>query len=70
MGIECGQGGLKIDTEPLQRCGYWDMREEVGVKIHLDPLNVVFFTSLVGGFTQHEWWNTHALSRKVDKNMN
>lgn len=29
MGIECGQGGLRIDKGPLQRCAYWDLGEEV-----------------------------------------
>lgn len=29
MGIECGQGGLRIDRGPLQRCAYWDLGEDV-----------------------------------------
>lgn len=29
MGTECGQGGLRIDREPLQRCAHWDPEEEM-----------------------------------------
>ena len=50
MGIECGQGGLRIDKGPLQRCAYWDLREEVCVGWrYIWALDAVFFTSLVGG---------------------
>lgn len=33
MGIECGQGGLRIDRGPLQRCVFWDLGEEVVVVV-------------------------------------
>lgn len=42
MGIECGQGGLRIDRGPLLRCAYWDVEAREGVKMHLGPLDVVF----------------------------
>lgn len=60
MGIECGQGGLKINMEPLQRCAYWDMREEVGVKIHLCPL---MWSSLL------HWWEV-LLNMSTGTHMN
>lgn len=29
MSIECGQGSLRIDKGPLQRCADWDLRGEM-----------------------------------------
>lgn len=47
MGIECGQGGLRIDWGPLQRCAFWDLREEVwGV----DTSGPLMLSSLL------HWW--------------
>ncbi len=56
MGIECGQGGLRIDKGPLQRCAYWDLGEEVcvGGGVYIWALDVVCFTSLMGGLTPRE----------------
>lgn len=50
MGIECGQGGLRIDRGPLQRCAYWDTGEGMGGKDTSGALVAVFFTSLMGRF--------------------
>ncbi|MEQ2283710.1 hypothetical protein AMECASPLE_014383, partial [Ameca splendens] len=32
MGIECGQGGLRIDRGPLERCVYWDVEAREGAE--------------------------------------
>lgn len=52
MGIECGQGGLRIDRGPLQRCAYWDVGAREGGRRYIwSPLMQSFFTSLMWGFT-------------------
>lgn len=74
MGIECGQGGLRIDRGPLQRCAFWDKAEGAGCGEDASgALDAVFFTSSAGGFTSHDYWTrmhkeetrTRACIRKI-----
>lgn len=62
MGIECGQGGLRIDWGPLQRCAYWDPGDEVcvcvGGLIHLGPWSCLLHS--IGGRFFFAWVQRHA----------
>lgn len=69
MAIECGQGGLRIDRGPLQRCVYWDLGEEVWRGRYIGALDAVFLNSPVGGFTHCECWDTHIHTPTHNGNM-
>lgn len=57
MGIECGQGGLRIDRGPLQRCVFRDFGEDVvvvvGGGIHLGSWCCLLY--LIGGRFYSTW---------------